>query len=213
MTALIRITAPAEEPLTLAEAKAHLRVTISDDDALITALITAARLYCEDFTRRALVTQGWRLWLDSFPAQDAFGDGGGSRPAAPSVIRRFIHLPRPPLLSVEGVTLYDDADSGTVFDPSWYFVDTGSAPGRLALRSNAIWPVPGRAANGIRIDFTAGFGAAADVPRNIRQGLLAHIAQLYENRGDGQLLGRAGAGYVPDLAHVLYKPFRVLTLV
>ena len=65
--ALIRIAAPASEPLALADAKAHCRVDHTDDDALITALIVAAREQAEHETGRALVTQTWELVHDAFP--------------------------------------------------------------------------------------------------------------------------------------------------
>ena len=63
------ITPPAVEPVTLADAKAHLKVDTTDDDALITALITAARARAEWHTGRALITQSWTLWLDAWPAE------------------------------------------------------------------------------------------------------------------------------------------------
>lgn len=61
---------PVQEPVTLAEAKTHLRVTYTDDDALIAELITAARQWFEEQTYRALVTQTWDLKLDELPRGD-----------------------------------------------------------------------------------------------------------------------------------------------
>ena len=63
----ILLTAPAVEPLTLAEAKAYLRVETPDDDDLIAALIAGARIHVEAETRRALITQSWRLSRDAWP--------------------------------------------------------------------------------------------------------------------------------------------------
>jgi len=62
------VTPPAEEPVTLTEAKNHLRVDLSDDDSLISALIVAAREHAEAITRRAFITQTLKLSLDAFPA-------------------------------------------------------------------------------------------------------------------------------------------------
>lgn len=45
----------AVEPVTLDEAKKHLRVEFNDDDALIEGLIVAARQWAEDFLNRSLV--------------------------------------------------------------------------------------------------------------------------------------------------------------
>jgi hypothetical protein len=79
--ALKQKVAPAVEPLTLEEAKNHLRVDadIDEDDALINNLIAAARQDCEKFQNRAYITQTWELWLDAWPEKD------------------YIELPLPPL--------------------------------------------------------------------------------------------------------------------
>src|SRR3954465_4821919 len=61
------VTAPTVEPLTLADAKQHLRVTVSDEDALITRHLITARRQVEIMTRRRLITQHWRIYFDSFP--------------------------------------------------------------------------------------------------------------------------------------------------
>ena len=64
----ILLNAPASEPVSLAEAKLFLRVEHDDDDDLIAALIAAARVQVEAQTRRALITQTWRLVRDVWPA-------------------------------------------------------------------------------------------------------------------------------------------------
>ena len=68
MTAAL-ITPPALEPVALADAKAHLRLDTDDDDELITAAIAAARVHVEAMTRRCLIEQGWRVYLDRWPKQ------------------------------------------------------------------------------------------------------------------------------------------------
>jgi uncharacterized phiE125 gp8 family phage protein len=111
------ITPPAVEPVTLADARLHLKVDTTDDDALITRLITAARARAEWHTGRALNTQRWILWLDAWPP------------------RGIIEIPLPSLQSVTSVTVYAPDDSATMLDPATYQVDAESAPARLTLKS------------------------------------------------------------------------------
>ncbi len=199
MSALTLITPPALEPVTLVEAKAHLRVESAQDDTLITALIVAARQSAEIWLGRALITQTWRLLEDAAP------EG------------RFLELPRAPLLSVTHVKSYDDTDAATIFPASAYFVDTARQPGRVVLRVGAVWPTVSRAANGFEVQFAAGYGpAASDVPAAIRQGLLIHLASLYAARGDrvapdGRLV-QEDLSVLPATAFALYAPYRLLRL-
>jgi len=182
------ITPPAIEPVTLADAKLHLKVDTSDDDALITDLITTARSRAEWHTQRALNTQGWILWLDCWPPCGV------------------IEIPLPPLQSVTSVTVYALDDSAKVLDPATYQVDAVSAPARLTLKSTVSPPTNLRAINAVAIAFTAGYGDDADdVPAGFRAAVLELIAFLYEHRGE------APAEFPID-ALALLAPFRILHL-
>lgn len=206
MRGLTLVTAPASEPVSLAEAKAHLRIDAADDDSLITALITAAREAAEAHTRRALVTQSWRLSLDGFPAAAQPWWDGVRRTANVAADGSVIELPRPPLVSVTSVTVYDDDDSATIAAASSYYVDSDREPGRVVLRSGGTWPVVGRVAGGVEVLFVAGYGAASAVPQAIRQGMLMLIGHLYEHRE-----AEAG-GSLPSGVTALWRPYRVLGL-
>ncbi len=152
-------TPPAQEPVTLAEAKAWLRVESGgDEDELIAALIAAARARAEWHTGRAFVTQAWTLWLDR---------------AGPC-----IEIPLPPLQAVTAVTLYGADDAPTVLDSGDYAVDLPGS--RLLLKQ---MPLNLRAINAVAIAFTAGYGAASAVPAPIAQAILQIVAALYEHRG------------------------------
>lgn len=179
----LQLTAPpAEEPVTLEQAKAWLRVESGgDEDALIAALIPAARARCEWHTGRAFMTQGWTLWLDGV------GDG-------------CIALPLPPLVSVQSVTLYGRDDAATVLGVDSYAVDVPG--GRVILKS----PHTNlRTRNAAAIAFTAGYGGAADLPAPICQAILQIVAALYDHRG-------AEPAPTPDAALVLLAPYRLLKL-
>ena len=175
------VTAPAVEPLTLVEAKEHLKIDHTDEDTYISSLIASARVFCERYTKLALDEQTlkWTLqsWLgDNEPASY----GLESIPALRSG-EKFIEVPVGPLSSVTSITTYDDDDNATVWNAANYYV--ASAHNRIYRRVGITWPKPGRAAEGIEIIYKAGFGAnASDVPKSIRQGLLQLIAHLYEHR-------------------------------
>ena len=189
MAAFKLTTPPASEPVTLDEVKAHARVDTNVDDALLTGLITGARLWAEQYTGRAFIAQSWQLWIDAAPGfDDAQWDGIRQGPVTALDIANHVKLPRPPLVpvaSVTSVTTYDDSDNATVWDPSNYFVDAISEPGRLALRSGAVWPVPGRLTNGICIEYVAGYGSdETDVPETIRTAIRQLVSHWYEHRGE-----------------------------
>lgn len=164
---LIRLSAPASEPVTLAEAKAHLRVVDSVEDALIGALIAVAREALEEDLQGSLVTQSFRLALDAWPHP---------------LTRLAFALPRPPLRSVDAVRTFDAAGAATLWPAASYTSDGSAVPGRLVRQPGANWPTPGRAIAGIEIDFTAGYGAPADVPAALRRALLLRLAHLFEHR-------------------------------
>lgn len=179
-------TPPASEPVTLGEAKSYLRISDADDDAFITALITAIRERFESFALRSVITQTWTLWLDGFPAaskKGAPGDGNFELPVSHfDAVKRVLEIPRPRLLSVAFIKTYDTENSATVFASSNYFVDTASSPGRIALNQGANWPVSLRAVNAVEIEFSAGYGSADAVPDSIKQGILLWMKLLFADK-------------------------------
>jgi uncharacterized phiE125 gp8 family phage protein len=181
------ISPPVIEPITLATAKAHLRVDHNADDTVIMDLIVSARQQAEALTGRAFITQTLRLMLDAAPT-------GGA-----------LELPRPPLTSVVHIKTYDDVDVATTLSAANYFVDSVSQPGRVLIRSAGLWPLPARVGNGFEVQYVAGYGPnAADVPHALRQGMLCHLAYLYEHRGEEAMT------HLPQAALSLYLPYRIM---
>lgn len=186
----ILLTGPALEPLALAEAKAFLRVDISDDDDLITALITAARSAVEARTRRALITQTWRLVRDAWP------DDGR------------IRVTPAPLQALVAARVYDVDGTAQAIDSEAFVADTAGS--ELSFMAWSL-PAPGREAAGIELDLRVGYGdAAANVPEPLRLAMRLLIAHWYENRGVVAL--NVTAAQLPAGVAALIAPYRVLAL-
>jgi hypothetical protein len=209
---LILTSPPSIEPLTLAEAKAFLRVDTTDDDSLITSLIVAARQFCENYTKRAFITRTYDLWLDQAPNSNSeWWDG--VRDGALSCLYSMpskISLPMPPFKSLTSITTYDLSDASSSFDITNLISDTASVPGRIILKYGQIWPSNLRYAQCMDIRYTAGYGdAASDVPNALIQAIKIMTAHMYENRTPFDL-GRAAE--VPLSIESLLTPYRVLSI-
>lgn len=159
-------TAPASEPVTETEAKLHLRVDHSTEDALITRLIETARQQCEDRARRAFINRTMTAMLHRWPASGV------------------IMLPYPPLVSVTSIEYTDEDGATLTWASSNYIVDTHSEPGCIVFKNDSTVPsVTLQEVNGIKITYTAGYGSTAgDVPDRYKQAMLLTIGHLYENR-------------------------------
>lgn len=199
-------TPPASEPVSLAEAKAHLRIVHDSDDTVITAHITAARQMCEQYTGRAFINRTLKLYLDQWAGSSLSGWWDGVVEAADTGLAdAVLTLPKPPLQSVTAIRMYDTAGSTAEFSASSYLVDAVSQPGRIVLADGAAPPSPLRKVNGIEVEFIAGYGASASsVPQALRQAVLQLVAYLYENRGDVAAAGLQASG-----AAQLLRPYRL----
>lgn len=193
------VTAPAAEPVTLAEAKTFLREVGADQDNLIIALISAARVYAENYTRRAFVTQERELTMDWFPGGSALEVGYGY--GTGNVIR----VPRPPLQSVSWIKYKDVNGNLQTVDTGVYQVDTYSEPGGVKPNYLQFWPlytVRGDF-NAVQLRYFAGYPVdstgdlAGNVPKAIKQWILHRVAQAYEHR-EPVVVERASLLIMPD---------------
>lgn len=143
------ITGPTEEPVTLAEAKAHLRIEHNDLDSLITAQITSARLQVESITARALITQTWeQTWDWGFPCT--------------------ITLDKNPVQSITSVTYIDTAGVTQTVGVSDYTYDLNAPRALIYPAYGMYWPTARGERNAVTVRFVAGFGAASAVPEDIK---------------------------------------------
>jgi uncharacterized phiE125 gp8 family phage protein len=191
--ALIMTSSPAIEPVTLAEAKLHLRVDSATEDALISSLILTSRLHVETALDLALITQSWSYFIDRWPADPV------------------ITLPVRPVQSITAIRLYADDGTYETIAPARYTLDGASTPARLIRRDASTFQKPKRIANGIEIAFTAGYGnTAADVPAPIRHSILLLVAHWYEHREIVD--AEPSAVRIPSLVSTLLTPYRTVRL-
>ncbi len=203
---LALVSAPATEPVTLSEAKAWARIDGSDDDAIITALITAARQAAEQHLRRSLITQTWKLTLDlSCSRMNDLPEGVYDLPmsALYGGLPQSIPLPKGPVSSITSVVTYDQNNTAATFDAANYRLDSSGE--RLLLNYGAMWPSSIRPQAGCEITYVAGYGNAGAVPQPIKSGMLIHIASLYEQRGNCE-----DAMALPPGTKMLYQPYRIM---
>jgi len=157
-------TAPAVEPVTLAEAKRHMRIEHSDDDTDITAWIVAARNWCETNANRQYITASWTLTFDgSFPD--------------------VIELPRPPAQSVTSIKYIDTDGALQPLSIAVYQVSVTGVCGLIKPAYDQSWPSVREQYNCIQVLFKAGYGdAASAVPETAKVAIKMLVAHLYENR-------------------------------
>ncbi len=132
-----RVVAPVAEPLTVEQAKQHLRVEFenTDDDTYIGDLIAVARDEVERHMRRALYRQQWQLTLDRFPP--------------------VIRLPVPPHMAVESVTYVDEDETEQTLDPTSYRVDVAS--GAIVPAFACVWPPTQRVPGAVKVLWWSGY--------------------------------------------------------
>lgn len=159
------LQAPAGAPVSLDDAKLHLRIDGDAENATIERLVRAATSNAERLTNRAFVTQRWALTLDRFP--------GCNQP---------IKIPLPPLQSVESIKYFDSTDTEQTLPASDYVVDPGGLLGQVLPAWRKSWPSISGRPMGVRIEFTAGYGDANAVPPDIVSAILLLVGSLDQNR-------------------------------
>ena len=156
------ITPPAAEPLSLAAAKAHLRLEHELDNDFVTSSITAARTWAEEHLWRGLVTQTWELVEPAFPSE-------------------WAELPFGHLSSITHVKYLDADGVEQTLAVTEYEADTTHVPGRLRLAYDKAWPATRSTWNAVVVRYVVGW-ASGSVPEPIVHALKLLVSHLYEQR-------------------------------
>jgi uncharacterized phiE125 gp8 family phage protein len=160
------ITSPGAEPLTLAEVKAHLRITHSSDDAMLAIYLAAARQWIDGpdgWLNRAIMLQTWELSLDTFPSAE-------------------IRLPLIPVKQIDSIKYDDSNGAEQTMPPGDYFLDNPAHPSWVLPYVGTGWPSTMATANAVRVRFICGYDTAAVVPATLKAAVLLMTGYLYEHR-------------------------------
>jgi uncharacterized phiE125 gp8 family phage protein len=223
------VTPPSATPISLAEAKDHLRVDWADDDASITRMIETATAMFDgpDATLgRCLMKQSLEMKIDTFPCGasgfDIFDrlryrtlDIPHSYHSWNQYLRaQEIPLPYPPVIGTVSITYLDqDGASQTLPSSVYRLLGGGSAPTRVGLKQGQSWPAIESLAEAITIQWDAGYGETGkDVPAPIRHAILLTVGHLYENRQSVVVdASRVQAIELPQGAQALVAPYRIFS--
>lgn len=155
------VTPPSSEPLTLDEAKLHLRVDSNVEDTLITALIKSARAKVESDTWRTLITQTWKLSMDS------------------DEVKTFTGITKSPIQSITHIKYFDINVVQQTLSTGAYQADILNEPARIKINE---LPQMAEIMNAMEIQFVSGYGVAASVPEDLKTAMLLLIGHYYEHR-------------------------------
>ncbi|MBF0417203.1 MAG: phage head-tail connector protein [Magnetococcales bacterium] len=197
------IVPPASEPVTLAEAKLHLRVDSSSEDSMISMLITSARMQAEAMTGRQLMPATILMTMDYFPCARTMDSGIGFSLPGNAIIFQVA-----PVTAVNSVQYLDQSQVWRTIDPNDYVVDLASDSARIHLRFGAVWPIPAQQIGSVRVEFDAGYANAAAVPTPIKQWILMTTSSGYSQR---EGVTAKQMAMTPFLAGLL-DPYKVMAL-
>ncbi len=185
----LKVNTAAVNPLfTTAQAKAHLKVDVTEDDTIIDNIILAATQSCEIFTNQYFIDTVVTQYSDTW-------DG-------------FYRLYKSPVSAITHVKYYDSDDSLQTLASSNYILDGTSKPARIGIAIDGELPNLSNRINAVEVKYTVGYGAeSTDVPEGIRQAVLLTIGNWYENR-QSVITGRT-ATELPLSSQYLLEQYKI----
>lgn len=172
--------------ISTADLKAFLRVTHSDEDALIEAMRAASIQYIENFCNLALGDRTAVMYLDDFP--------------------QTMEIPVGPVNSITAIEYATGAASKDTLSASNYYVDTNRKPARVTfINFPSIYQYSHQ---GVEITFNYGF-AEADVPEAIVHAIKLLVSHMYELR-QPEVTGTISTKIKLGL-EALLNPYRIIS--
>lgn len=178
-----------QEPVSLATAKSFARIEFTDDDALVSSMITAVREWIElAVLKRAIMIQGKTYYSMGFPWPGGYYNyqirAMGPNPYWLPMSQGIISLPDPALQQIIDIEYIDPSSGSWLTIPSTSYVFTpNSTPGRVAPQFGQVWPLARPIIDSVAINYSCGYGAnTTDVPQSICNAILAGVAAAYSQR-------------------------------
>src|ERR1017187_2305877 len=194
----IETSAPAIEPVTLAHAKQQCVVDVgfTDDDDLISGLITAARQHCEKIMQRAIFSRTVLLSLDNFPIP-TFGSTLNPSDRAAFYTGTYIwnqlaiRLPLPRCTAVTSITYYDQTGTQQTVNSDTYNCDFIGEPCRIVPKWSCTWPTAAYFTPGsVQVTYTSGtWGDGVEenhCPQTVCQAILLLGSYWYNHRDSAE---------------------------
>ena len=160
---LTRTVAPTYSPVSLLDAKEHLRIDADADDRVIERMLSAAVGAIGEMTGRSLAAETWQLGLDGIT-----GD---------------LTLPKSPVTAVSGIAYYDNNNTSQTYSLSNVNVSLSDDRAVISLKSGCAWPVTTRRPDAVNITFTTGY---TTLPDELVSAVMLKLGDLYFNRGDAK---------------------------
>lgn len=181
----VQTVTPGTDPVSLTELRAHTRVDADDDDASLAAYVAAATRHVENLSGQRLITQ---TWTQSF-----------------SGLADRLYLDIAPVSAVTGITYYDTNNASQTLTSSLYRLQKAREGAYVEQDSGSTYPDTYVRADAVTVTMTAGYGAPAATPRELRQAIMLIAAQWYESREDAMPMESRP---IPNGAMALIAPQR-----
>lgn len=176
-----QITAPASSPVTLSEQKLFSRINGSIEDTLIQTLIDSATSICEKYVRGGFLTRNYEQSEDDFYwSWDNF----------PLALRKIyggeygFEIKNIQISNIISLKMYDLQDNETVISNTLYRLDRANSnqPARIIFKHGSSVGINTRQFTQYQLEYTAGFATVADIPAQIKLGIMMTAHNWYENR-------------------------------
>ena len=146
----------ASEPVSLAEAKAHIRVSNSNEDTMISAMIESAREYCENWCGKSFAQKEVVVFISEIDD------------------RREFDLPQNPVESVDEVVrvAQDGTETALTLNGDYFVIGLN----KKMIRTESAFT--SESTDSLKVTFTT----KNECPPGIKHAILKIVAALWQNR-------------------------------